>query len=32
MRDLVERASRCAFCPFDDDPFDDRPDGHGDDD
>jgi cysteine-rich repeat protein len=27
--DLVERASQCAFCPFDDDPSDDR---HGDDD
>jgi cysteine-rich repeat protein len=36
VHDLVERASRCAFCPFDDDPSDDLPDhdddGHRDDD
>ena len=24
LRDLVEQASRCVFCPFGDDPFDDR--------
>jgi cysteine-rich repeat protein len=31
VHDLVERASQCAFCPFDDDPSDDRH-GRGDDD